>query len=52
MRGYGELFHQYEEPQVMDSTAFETRFGRRPTPLPEAVAATVDRSRAASAAGG
>ncbi|MEU4678189.1 hypothetical protein [Micromonospora sp. NPDC023737] len=41
---------QHEEPQVMDSTAFETRLGVRPTPLPEAVAATVDWLCAALAA--
>ncbi|MFC0504617.1 NAD-dependent epimerase/dehydratase family protein [Micromonospora costi] len=52
MREYAELFYQYEEPQVMDSSAFETRFGVRPTPLPEAVAATVDWFRAALAARG
>ncbi|WBB67384.1 NAD-dependent epimerase/dehydratase family protein [Micromonospora sp. WMMD812] len=49
MREYAELFYQYEEPQVMDSTAFETRFGVRPTPLADAVSATVDWFRAALA---
>jgi nucleoside-diphosphate-sugar epimerase len=52
MREYAELFYQYREPQVMDSTAFETRFGCRPTPLAEALAATVDWFRAALAPAG
>ncbi|MCM0675642.1 NAD-dependent epimerase/dehydratase family protein [Micromonospora phytophila] len=50
MREYAELFYQYQEPQIMDSAAFETRFGRRPTPLPDALADTVDWFRAALAA--
>lgn len=49
MREYAELFYQYEEAQVMDSSAYEAHFGVRPTPLPEAVAATVDWFRAALA---
>ncbi|MFI6264131.1 NAD-dependent epimerase/dehydratase family protein [Micromonospora sp. NPDC051006] len=50
MSEYAELFYQYEEAQVMDSTAFEARFGQRPTPLADAVTATVDWFRAALAA--
>ncbi|MGK5672622.1 NAD-dependent epimerase/dehydratase family protein [Micromonospora sp. URMC 106] len=52
MREYAELFYQYLEPQVMDSTAFETRFAVRPTPLREALASTVDWFRAVLAPAG
>lgn len=41
MAEYAELFYQYLEPQVMDSTAFEEAFGVRPTPLADALAETV-----------
>ncbi|MEU8297390.1 hypothetical protein AB0C04_08905 [Micromonospora sp. NPDC048909] len=50
MSEYAELFYQYEEAQVMDSAAFEARFTLRPTPLADAVTATVDWLRAALAA--
>jgi nucleoside-diphosphate-sugar epimerase len=42
MAEYEELFYQYLEPQIMDSSAFEAAFGTRPTPLPEALRTTVD----------
>lgn len=42
MAVYAELFYQYTEPQVMDSSAFEAEFGVRPTPLAEALRATVE----------
>jgi nucleoside-diphosphate-sugar epimerase len=38
---YEELFYQYTEPQIVDSFAIERAFGLRPTPLTEALAATV-----------
>lgn len=41
MAEYAELFYQYTEPQIMDSTAFEQTFGWTATPLPEAVRSTV-----------
>jgi nucleoside-diphosphate-sugar epimerase len=41
MAEYAELFYQYLEPQIMDSTAFEESFGVRPTPLRDALAETV-----------
>ncbi|GAA4611257.1 NAD-dependent epimerase/dehydratase family protein [Saccharopolyspora hordei] len=42
MAEYAELFYQHRIPQNMVSTAFETRFGRRPTPLREGLRATLD----------
>jgi nucleoside-diphosphate-sugar epimerase len=41
MAEYAELFYQYLEPQIMDSTAFEEAFDVRPTPLADALAETV-----------
>ncbi|SEF13873.1 NAD-dependent epimerase/dehydratase family protein [Jiangella alba] len=41
MAEYAELFYQYLEPQVMDSSAFHLTFGVRPTPLADALAETV-----------
>ncbi|GAA2064362.1 SDR family oxidoreductase [Streptomyces albiaxialis] len=41
MGAYAELFYQHTEPQVMDSSAFERRFGTGPTPLEEGLARTV-----------
>lgn len=41
MRELAELLYQFEHPFVMDSAASEAAFGLRPTPLPEAAAATV-----------
>lgn len=42
MAEYAEMFYQHTTPQNMVSAAFEERFGVHPTPLPEALAATVD----------
>ena len=42
MAEYAEMFYQHLVPQNVVSTAFETTFGVRPTPLREALAATVD----------
>lgn len=38
---YDELFYQYTEPQIVDSSAFTRTFGIAPTPLDEALQATV-----------
>lgn len=38
---YDELFYQYTEPQIVDSTAMARDLGDTATPLPEAIAATV-----------
>lgn len=40
-REVAEMLYQFELPFVMDSAASEAAFGLRPTPLPEAAAATV-----------
>ncbi len=42
MREFVEMFYQYTEPQIVDSSAFEQRFGYGATPLDEALAATID----------
>lgn len=41
MKEYAELFYQYFEDQVMDSSAFRRAFGVGPTPLDPALDATV-----------
>ncbi|OZM72200.1 epimerase [Amycolatopsis antarctica] len=41
MDSYRELFYQHTEGQIMDSSAFETHFGLAPTPLPDAIDATI-----------
>lgn len=40
-----ELRYQFERPYLLDSSAFETTFGMRPTPLEEALAETLRRER-------
>lgn len=47
MREYEELFYQYTEPQIVDSGAIEHTFGLTPTPIEDALRATVDWYRAA-----
>lgn len=42
-----ETRHQFERPFVLDSTAAQSRFGLRPTPLREAISRTVAALRAA-----
>lgn len=42
MDEYAELFYQYFEDQVMDSSAFQRTFGVGPTPLATALDATID----------
>ncbi|MEU6994517.1 NAD-dependent epimerase/dehydratase family protein [Streptomyces sp. NPDC046465] len=41
MAEYAEMFYQHTEPQIMESAAFERHFGVRPTPLAEALDATL-----------
>jgi hypothetical protein len=38
---YEELFYQYTEPQIVDSSAIARELGVTATPLPEALAGTV-----------
>ncbi len=40
-RGLAEMAYQFEEPFVLDTTRFETTFGRSGTPMGTAIAATV-----------
>jgi nucleoside-diphosphate-sugar epimerase len=47
-RELAEMLYQFEKPFIMDSTASEAALGLRPTPLPEAAAATVSWWRAPS----
>lgn len=42
MASYEEMFYQHTTPQNMVSAAFEAQFGVHPTPLPEALDATVE----------
>jgi nucleoside-diphosphate-sugar epimerase len=41
VRELAETLYQFERPFIMDSTASQAALGLRPTPLPEAAAATV-----------
>jgi nucleoside-diphosphate-sugar epimerase len=41
MAEYAEMFYQHTEPQIVDSSAFEQAFGVAPTPLGEALDATL-----------
>ncbi|MBN9393344.1 MAG: NAD(P)H-binding protein [Chloroflexi bacterium] len=41
-REYVELFYQYTEPQIVDSSRIEREFGLKATPLEEALARTID----------
>lgn len=51
MREMVEMFYQYTEPQIVDSSRFEAAFGWKATPPAEAIPATVAwfRAQAASA---
>ncbi len=42
MREFVEMFYQYTEPQIVDSSAFESRFGWSATPLETGVRATLE----------
>lgn len=41
MAEYAEMFYQHLEPQIVDSSAFERAFGTAPTPLADALDATL-----------
>jgi hypothetical protein len=41
MREYEELFYQYNEPHIIDSTAIEHTFDLQPTPLDEGIRTTL-----------
>ena len=41
VREYAELFYQYTEPQIVDSSAFGQAFGLQTTPLDEAIRSTI-----------
>ena len=41
LRELAETLYQFDRPFVMDSAASQAALGLRPTPLPEAAAATV-----------
>lgn len=41
IRGFSELFYEFEEPFVADHGKFARAFSAHPTPLPEAIAITV-----------
>jgi len=41
-----EMMYEFEKPFVVDSSRFEATFGERATPLPQAIAATLDWYRA------
>ena len=45
MRALVEMAYEFDEPFVLDTTKFQTTFGRVGTPLPTAIAATVDGYR-------
>jgi nucleoside-diphosphate-sugar epimerase len=46
MREYDELFYQYNEPHIVDSTALEHTFGLQPTALDEGMRTTLRWYRA------
>jgi hypothetical protein len=41
LREVAEMAYQFEQPFIMDGSKFTRAFGGAPTPLPEAIAATV-----------
>jgi len=51
VRELKETDYQFEDPWVVDHSKFERAFGANPTPLKDALAATIDwyRGRAESA---
>ncbi|MFC8128486.1 NAD-dependent epimerase/dehydratase family protein [Streptomyces sp. NPDC057302] len=42
MNSYAELFYQHTEPQIMDSTAFQQKFGVEPTPIETTLEETLE----------
>jgi nucleoside-diphosphate-sugar epimerase len=41
MNEYAEMFYQHTEPQIVDSSAFEQRFGVAPKPLTQGLDETI-----------
>jgi nucleoside-diphosphate-sugar epimerase len=41
MSEYEEMFYQHTEPQILDSSRFESAFGVAPTPLGDTLDATL-----------
>jgi nucleoside-diphosphate-sugar epimerase len=52
LREFPEMWYEFAEPFVLDSSKIQRAFGLRPTPLEESIPATVEwyRDRAATAA--
>jgi nucleoside-diphosphate-sugar epimerase len=42
MRGLAEMAYEFEEPFVLDAAKYRSTFGTDTTPLPTAIAETVD----------
>ncbi|AEN08440.1 MULTISPECIES: NAD-dependent epimerase/dehydratase family protein [unclassified Streptomyces] len=42
MNSYAELFYQHTEPQIMDSSAFQRKFGIAPTPIETTLSQTLE----------
>jgi nucleoside-diphosphate-sugar epimerase len=49
IREIKEMLYEFEEPYVVSHVKFEAAFGAQPTPLREAIRATVDWYRARAA---
>jgi hypothetical protein len=49
MRALVEMAYEFDEPFVLDTTKYESVFGEGGTPLPIAIAATVDGYRSKTA---
>lgn len=49
MRELPEMMYEFEKPYLVDSSAFESTFDARPTPMDDAIAATLDWYRAEQA---
>ena len=45
MAALAEMVYQWELPYVLDDSAFRRRFGVEPTPVDEAIAATMGLER-------
>ncbi len=52
LRELDEVYYQFDRPFILDSSAFSKTFGQQPTPMDEALEATIDwwRGRASMAA--
>ncbi len=51
MRGLAEMAYEFEEPFVLDTSKFESTFGRAGTPLAAAIATTIAWYRSAATVG-